>query len=161
MGIPDGKYFLSKCYLGPDNRERRFHQYHIPGVPQANFARAAANASGWLPHGRAAPGVVLDGVQLYTLAGSPGLDNVVVLEFDMAIMPTLQNQLTYFGHRATRRARSCSTSRCFRPAAARRAFVGRLSDVGRGRQRAGSTLRGRRPVGRLSDARPEHQRTVK
>jgi hypothetical protein len=40
-------------------------------------------------------------VQLYTLAGSPSLDNVIVLELDMATMPTLQGQLTYFGLRTT------------------------------------------------------------
>ena len=76
-------------------------QYHIPGVPQANFAKTATNASEWLPHGRATPSSVLDGVQLYMLSGSSSLENVIALEFDMATMPTLQNQLTYFGLRTT------------------------------------------------------------
>jgi hypothetical protein len=40
-----------------------FHQYHIAGTPQANFARRAANASEWTPRGRAAAGLVLDGVR--------------------------------------------------------------------------------------------------
>ena len=139
-----------------------FHQYHIAGTPQANFAKSAANASNWQPH-RATAGPVLNGVQLYTLSGSPAatngsakdphlaacpsphvlegscsnarsvsvgnclvcvgtkfrglciptemdsfcatqgsdLDNVIVLEFDMAAMPILQGQLTYFGVQTT------------------------------------------------------------
>ena len=78
-----------------------FHQYHIAGTPQANFAKSAANASEWMSHNHVAAGLVLDGVQMYTLTGSPSLDDVVVLELNMATMPTLQGQLTYFGLRTT------------------------------------------------------------
>jgi hypothetical protein len=146
-----------------ENCGQPFHQYHIVGTPQANFAKSAANASNWQPHGRATAGPVLNGVQLYTLSSSlaangsaedlhleacpshhalegpcatarsvsvgnclvcvgtkfrgkctaserdsfcaeaegGGLDNVIVLEFDMATMPILQGQLTYFGVQTT------------------------------------------------------------
>ena len=83
-----------------------FHQFHITGVPRANFARG--NASTWLPRGGAALGPMLDGVPTYILQPSyiAGMRVLVLELLDMTSMPALAGQLTYFAVRTTAAAGS-------------------------------------------------------
>ena len=78
-----------------------FHQWHIVGVPRANFARSAHDASAWLPRGSLSPsGAMIDGAPIYTFS-LHAAGSVQVIELDMSTTPALAGQLTYFAVRTT------------------------------------------------------------